>query len=442
LKTVENNLVFVLSSDKKPLPPIHPGQARRLLNEKKAAVFRRFPFTIILKTEMPVEITDAFTLKIDPGSRTTGMSVLQNNTVIWAAELEHRGLYISQEILKRAIHRRSRKYRKTRYRCCKRKNKLKGEGWLPPSLLHRVFTTETWVKRLKRYLPLHKIIIESVSINVAEIRKAELEGKDLYEHNTLEGQAIKQFLLEKYKRTCQYCGATKVPLQVEHVIPKIRGGSNRITNLVIACKNCNLKKGAKDVEVFLKNKPDVLNKVKKNLTSSYKDETQMNSVRNKLIKTLSKILPVETGYGYITRHNRVTWGYPKAHWIDSACVGESLHKVMLNPEMKILFVKCTGHGNRQMCRTNKYGNPILHRERKLDSFGFTTGDIVKGFLMKGKCKGWHTGRVTCRSRGTFTIFSANEKPVHVKWYNCNILHRRDGYSYLQDVTKSTNVSFV
>ena len=41
--------VFVLDTEKRPLDPIHSAQARQLLRNKKAAIFRQFPFTIILK---------------------------------------------------------------------------------------------------------------------------------------------------------------------------------------------------------------------------------------------------------------------------------------------------------------------------------------------------------------------------------------------------------
>ena len=40
------SFVFVLNNDRSPLPPVHPGTARRWLTQGKAAVFRRYPFTI------------------------------------------------------------------------------------------------------------------------------------------------------------------------------------------------------------------------------------------------------------------------------------------------------------------------------------------------------------------------------------------------------------
>ena len=68
------NYVFVLDTRKIPLSPCKPSTARRLLGLGKAAVFRQFPFTIILKKEVdatpePVE------LKLDPGSKTTGIAL-------------------------------------------------------------------------------------------------------------------------------------------------------------------------------------------------------------------------------------------------------------------------------------------------------------------------------------------------------------------------------
>ncbi len=73
--------VFVLSKDKKPLSPCHPARARKLLNKGRAAVYRRYPLTIILKEETKTEITQNHRLKIDPGSRTTGIAILQGDFV-------------------------------------------------------------------------------------------------------------------------------------------------------------------------------------------------------------------------------------------------------------------------------------------------------------------------------------------------------------------------
>ncbi len=44
--------VLLLDMTKEPLDPVHPGRARLLLKEGKAAVYRRYPFTLILKRQI------------------------------------------------------------------------------------------------------------------------------------------------------------------------------------------------------------------------------------------------------------------------------------------------------------------------------------------------------------------------------------------------------
>ena len=56
--------------------PIHPTQARKLLDSSKAAVFGCYPFTLILNTEIENLITYPLTLNIDPCSKFTGISLV------------------------------------------------------------------------------------------------------------------------------------------------------------------------------------------------------------------------------------------------------------------------------------------------------------------------------------------------------------------------------
>ena len=198
------NSVFVLDTNKKPLNPVHPGQARRLLKEGKAAVFRRYPFTIILKEEV-TKSSKNITLKLDPGSKFTGIALVQNNQVIWGAELQHRGQQIKDSLTSRRQLRRGRRGRKTRYRQARFLNRKRPEGWLPPSLQHRVDTTLTWVKRLIRYCPINSISVELVKFDLQKQENPEISGGE-YQHGTLYGWEVREYLLAKFNRTCQYCG--------------------------------------------------------------------------------------------------------------------------------------------------------------------------------------------------------------------------------------------
>lgn len=153
-----SNYVLVIDTNKNSQNPIHPAVARKLLTEKKAAVFRQQPFTIILKEareEAPVKNIE---LKIDPGSKTTGFALVQGNRVIFGLEVNHRGQNIKSELDTRRAVRRGRRNRNTKYRKPRFLNRKRQEGWLAPSLNHRVETTITWVKRIMRYAPIDLIV--------------------------------------------------------------------------------------------------------------------------------------------------------------------------------------------------------------------------------------------------------------------------------------------
>ena len=157
--------VFVLDQEKRPLDPVHPGYARWLLSHQKAAVFRRYPFTILLRVGKPDATTQPLRLKIDPGSKTTGLALVNDASgeVAWAAELTHRGQQVRKRLTDRAAVRRNRRQRKTRYRASRFDNRRRKPGWLPPSLESRIANTTTWIARLRRLCPVGALSQELVS---------------------------------------------------------------------------------------------------------------------------------------------------------------------------------------------------------------------------------------------------------------------------------------
>jgi 5-methylcytosine-specific restriction endonuclease McrA len=272
-----SNFTFVLNHDKQPIDPIHPAAARRLLNAGKAAVYRVYPFTIICKQEVeqtptPIEI------KLDPGSKVTGIALVQSNKVIWAAELTYRGQNISASLKSRSAIRHNRRARKTRYRPARFLNWTRPKGWLAPSLQHRVDTTLTWVNKLIKFAPIGSIAQELVRFDLQQLEKPEISGIE-YQQGELLGYEVREYLLNKWERKCTYCDAKDVPLQVEHVKPKAKGGTNRISNLCLACEKCNQKKGILDLQVFLAEKPELLRKIQSQLKAPLKDAAAVNSTR-------------------------------------------------------------------------------------------------------------------------------------------------------------------
>ncbi len=170
-----SNFIFVLDTEKRPLNPVQPGLARRLLKSKKAAVFLRYPFTIILKVAVTATV-ESITLKLDPGSKTTGIALLQGEKVIFGTELTHRGQSVKASLESRRSLRRGRRNRHTRYRQARFLNRTRKEGWLAPSLQHRVETTLTWVNKLRRLAPIGLIVQELVRFDLQQLENPEISG--------------------------------------------------------------------------------------------------------------------------------------------------------------------------------------------------------------------------------------------------------------------------
>ena len=396
-----------------------------MLNNGKAAVFKRYPFTLILKVEVTAT-QKPITLKIDPGSRTSGIALVQGEDVIFGAELTHRGQTIKSSLESRRSLRRNRRNRHTRYRQARFLNRARPKGWLAPSLQHRVETTLTWVTKLMKLAPIASIVQELVRFDLQQLENPEISGIE-YQQGVLCGYEVREYLLNKWDRKCAYCGVTNTPLQVEHIHPKAKSGSNRISNLCLACEKCNLKKGTQDIRQFLVKKPDVLKRILAQAKRPLKDAAAVNSTRWALFNRLKETgLPVSTGSGGLTKFNRTRLKLPKTHWLDAACVGQVEELSVLTN--KPLLIKATGHGTRQMCRTDKFGFPSRYVPRFKFVKGFQTGDIVKAIVISGKKIGKYVGRVAVRTSGSFNI-SASELVSGISHKYCSVIHRKDGYSY-------------
>jgi 5-methylcytosine-specific restriction endonuclease McrA len=425
------SFVFLVDTNKQPLNPVHPGRARLLLKEGKAAVLKRYPFTLRLKTAIEQPQVPSLRIKLDPGSSTTGIAIVndQSGQVLFAAELSHRGGKIKKALDGRRAVRRGRRARHIRYRQPRFQNRTRPKGWLAPSLMSRVFNVETWVKRLGKLCPLTAISMELVRFDMQTQENPHIQGQE-YQQGTLVGYETREYLLEKWGRACSYCGKRDIPLQVEHIQARANGGTDRVSNLCLACESCNQLKGTQDIRVFLAKKPDLLKKILAQAKATLKDAAAVNSTRWALFKRLQATgLPVECGSGGRTKFNRVSRGLEKTHWGDAACVGASTPPVIQVSLVKPFLITATGHGNRKMCYPDKFGFPARHRQRKKVHHGFQTGEIVRANPPKGKYAGFHVGRVLTRATGSFDITKPSGK-VTVQATSCTILHHQDGYRYV------------
>jgi 5-methylcytosine-specific restriction endonuclease McrA len=428
--------VFVLDTNKQPLNPVHPGRARLLLSSGQAAVYRRYPFVIILKRAVKTPEVQALRVKIDPGSQITGLALVNDASgeVVFAAELTHRGQAIRSALDKRRGVRRSRRSRKTRYRKPRFNNRKRPKGWLPPSLESRIANILTWVTRLRSRVPITAISQELVKFNLQQMDNPEISGLD-YQQGTLAGYEVREYLLEKWKRECAYCGAKDIPLQIEHIQARAKGGTNRVSNLCLACEKCNQAKGTQDIRVFLANKPEILKRILAQAKKPLKDAGAVNATRWVLYERLQALgLPVECGSGGLTKFNRGSRELLKTHWIDAACVGKSTPLEISVTSVSPLLITAKGHGCRQRCLMNEFGFPRTKPKGAKGVKGFQTGDMVRAVVTSGIKQGTYIGRVLIRASGSFDLTTSAGKVQGLHYRFFTPVHRNDGYSYAKGTT--------
>lgn len=420
--------VFVLDKNKNPLMPCSEKRARLLLERGRAVVVRMHPFTIRLKDRVggaaqPVRV------KLDPGSRATGVAVVRESPdgqhVLWLGEIQHRGLAISKAIDQRRAFRRRRRG-KLRHRAPRFDNRTRPEGWLPPSLQHRVDNTTSWVGRLQRLAPVTALSMELVRFDTQKLVNPEINGVE-YQQGELQGYEVREYLLEKWGRACVYCGAKDVPLEVDHIHPSSKGGSDRVSNLTLACRECNLAKGNSDVNEFVRDEARLL-RILKQAMLPLRDAAAVNATRWALFRRLQATgLSLEVSTGGRTKFNRSRQGIPKSHALDAANVGglTTLH----GWGVPTLTIRATGRGAYKRTTLTKHGFPRGYLMQKKRVHGFQTGDHVKAVVPTGKKAGVHVGRVAVRATGSFNIQTSEGVVQGVSYRYCRLLQRADGYAY-------------
>jgi hypothetical protein len=263
-----------------------------------------------------------------------------------------------------------------------------------------------------------------VKFDTQLLHDPEISGVE-YQHGTLAGYEVREYLLEKWGRACAYCKRTNLPLEVEHMTPTSRHGSDAVWNLTLACRPCNVRKGTRTAGEFGFPELEALGK------RPLRDAAAVNITRRALFHRLEALgLPLETGTGGRTKWNRTVRGLPKSHWLDAACVGASTPETLRVAGMRPLQIRATGRHSRQMCRTNAFGFPDKAPKATSVVGGLRTGDMVRAVVAAPSIKaGVYVGRLTVRATGSCDVrtVSGTVQGIHVRY--CTPLHRGDGYAY-------------
>ena len=419
------NRVFVLDADGKPLAPCTPRRARMLIDRKRVA--RRYyrPFTIQLRNRANDDpVQNDTEVRTTPGRRTTGIAVVlktpREDRTVYQEEIRHRA-DISLRLQGRQRHRRRRRGEKW-YRAPRFKNRRRAADRLPPSLESVVSNQKHRIARLAERSGAGAAVVQDSKFDTQKILDPKIKG-DEYQHGPLYQTHLRAYIRELWSHRCAYCGKaaweSRTHFELDHVVPRSKGGPTNVGNLVWACRPCNQAKADNDLDTFLAENPErstaVLRRAhrRKPLAAA----GAMAWICQTLVKRLqSRALTVRTTTGADTAHARKQVGIPKSHADDAACCGTGRLVTQLREPAKL---KAVGHGRRKQIkglpetayltwrlkpRGERRQVPCPgHAHHPNTVHGVRTGDLVIVLSQKGSVRGRAQveaarSRVTVKSR--------------------------------------------
>jgi len=385
--------VYVLSKDGQPLMPVsRAGKVRRMLRDGRARVIKRCPFTIQLTYESTA-YTQPVSLGIDTGSKHIGISATTEGKELYAGQVELRD-DISKNLTARRQYRRGRRNRKTRYRKSRFDNRVrsKHKGWLAPSVEAKIGTHMRVIGDVCRILPVGRITVETAAFDTQKMRDPEISGIR-YQQGTLMGYEVREYLAEKFSHKGCSCGRSQgngVRFEVEHLTPKIRGGSSRITNLGWSCHSCNEKKGTMTCEEV--GHPEV----RMEAGTGMKHAAHMSIMRWKLYERLRTVYgdKLHMTYGSTTSYRRGAAGLNKTHVNDARCISGYPDAT---PCGEVFFQKKVRCHNRQIHKAKIYRGGVRKRNK--------APYLVKGFRLNDRvrAKGSEYFIHGRRNKGSFVL---------------------------------------
>ena len=372
--------VYVLNCHGQPLMPCRPRKARLLLREGKAKVANMVPFTIQLLYGSS-GYTQAISLGVDAGTKQIGVSATTEQQVLFEAEVLPRS-DLQELLATRSQFRRARRWRKTRYRKVRFLNRKKSDGWLAPSVQHKVEAHLKTVRLVHKILPLHTTLIEVAQFNIQKIRHPEIAGKAYQEGPQSGFWNVREYVLFRDHHRCQWCrGKSKDPILNVHHIESRKTGGDSPDNLITLCETCHDLIHRTRQEHKLERK-----------SCTFRDATQMGIIRWRIYKQTKALFPkVHLTYGYITKHTRISHHLEKSHLIDARCI--STHPGAISDGTSYL-IKCVRRNNRQLHKaTIRKGGKRQRNTAPKYVHGFRLFDCVRYehavcFVFGRRCSGY------------------------------------------------------
>ena len=290
--------------------PCTQRKARLLLKQGKAKIISYKPFTIQL-TYATGEAKQAIHVGIDEGARHVGIAITSQDKVFAKGEVELRQ-DVHSLLTSRAMYRRDRRNRKTRYRKPRFLNRKRKEGWLPPSIEGKLNANFFWVDKFCSLVPNPILHIEVGKFDIAKMINPNIKGVEYQQGQCAGYYDVRYFVFYRDNYTCQVCGKSKGKvLHTHHIRYKSLGGTDRADNLITVCTECHTGKNHKKSGILYVWAQEG-KKVKQ-----YKEATFMNILR---ARTYKRYPSAVITYGSITTPKRKELGLEKTHYNDAIAI--------------------------------------------------------------------------------------------------------------------------
>ena len=452
------SVIGVVSATGKPLTPTtRAGRVRHLLKSGQARIISHQPFAIQLIYETPEIVAAPLTLGGDPGSHYFPLAIAQpdlrhptTTRIVYAHEILLR-TNISSQLKKRAEARGSRRHRHTRYRPPRFHNRVRSlcsacgvnhppKVWsqvkrphghskkaqangraalcrvchhaisqprgqhateivLNPTLQNNVDTLLRTIRALCTIFPIRTIRMELTAFDTQKMANPTIQAAE-YSHGTLAGYEIKEYLLRRDHHRCVYCHGTSGDpiLEIEHVISRAHSGSNRVSNLAIACRTCNHQKGPRDAADF--GFPAIQRRADKFRAFRYSALTQ--SYKWALWRALKDLdIPLEATFGYITKYRRHQQHWPKAQVVDAMIIASGDNTFDFPESMTIERRLKARRPFHHWSHENTPGQSVVKTLARRMIQGFALFDQVR--VLRGTHQGTVAYVTSVRTSGSFQL---------------------------------------
>jgi len=433
---------YIIDKNGKPLAPTKKwDMVYRKLRNGTAKIVRKKPFAVqFLDKQISDEKVTESTLCLDPG-RTTGIAVIKNDTneVVFLAEVEINAHKIAERVKKRKLYRNLRKkyQRQKRIRRalkygtyfegirefkfpkmesgikCKyirpksprylnRKRKFKHS----PTVEYFKHSMIRVIKDISRFIAINRIVIEFVPFDIRKLREPYIKSFWYQVSNKKGFSRWTEYIKYRDNYTCTRCGKNE-DLEVHHIRPRSKGGSDNPRNMVTLCSACHaiIHTDRDQFQKWSRKFQSYIQKVEKKTIKD--DNVKYASYMNQAINDIVKILhnngfEIELISPEIVRDNRACLGLGKTHVNDAISMYGKNVNIKFN-DLKIFNIKqfnkhnryfTMGIDDRMYCFVENPKKPIaFNRKPRIEQDKPSVFDLVKkyGKLITGKLRVYRKG---------------------------------------------------